>query len=368
MATPDDAHALAARLESVLELHELRVTARRPRRPRAPRPKHCGAAAAVISSSAKSRAAVSHSLAPPADEASNDRAAKACVATSAPVALTESLVVDFTTMMTLEPHGPDTFVGTGPEYPWGGLYGGQIVAQALGAAGHSVDPRFVPHSLHAYFIRPGNATEPIRFEVDRDRDGRSFCTRRVVVRQSIGVILNLAASFQVIEDTPHVQAISMPDVPAADALTSPGWSSLFERRFVAVHGAEGGRANRVAAPPRADRGHSDPARLWAGVRVGRPTDRRGVRAAPRHPIRKREHERARDTSLGKSRPLDLVSPSRRPVTMAAARLHVERHRWLSWTRDWSGVHGIGTTRRHHQPGSTPAQTTNMTPGFAVGHR
>jgi acyl-CoA thioesterase-2 len=150
--------------------------------------------------------------------------------------------LDFAGMMTLEPHGPDTFVGTGPEYPWGGLYGGQIVAQALRAAGHSVEPRFVPHSLHAYFIRAGDAKEPIRFEVDRDRDGRSFCTRRVVVRQSIGVILNLSASFHVIEDAPQVQAITMPEVPAPDAVESPSWSTLFERRFVDVPNKEPGRA------------------------------------------------------------------------------------------------------------------------------
>jgi acyl-CoA thioesterase-2 len=150
--------------------------------------------------------------------------------------------LDFATMMTLEPHGPDTFVGKGPQYPWGGLYGGQIVAQALRAAGHSVDPRFLPHSLHAYFIRPGNATEPIRFEVDRDRDGRSFCTRRVVVRQSIGVILNMAASFHIPEDAPKVQAIAMPIVPAPETLTSPGWSMLFDRRFVDLPAADAGRA------------------------------------------------------------------------------------------------------------------------------
>jgi len=145
-------------------------------------------------------------------------------------------------MMTLEPHGPDTFVGTGPEYPWGGLYGGQIVAQALRAAGHSVDTRFLPHSLHAYFIRAGNATEPIRFEVDRDRDGRSFCTRRVVVRQSTGVILNLAASFHIVEDAPSAQAITMPDVAAPESLQSPSWSALFERQFVKTSGDSTGRA------------------------------------------------------------------------------------------------------------------------------
>jgi acyl-CoA thioesterase II len=60
-----------------------------------------------------------------------------------------------------------------------------------------VDARFLVHSLHGYFIRPGTSDEPIRFEVDRIRNGRSFLTRLVVARQSNGAILNLACSFQV---------------------------------------------------------------------------------------------------------------------------------------------------------------------------
>ena len=78
---------------------------------------------------------------------------------------------DITSLLTLEPHGPDTFVGTGPEYPWGKrVYGGQVVAQALRAAALTVDGPYRAHSLHAYFIRPGDADEPIRFEVDRLRN------------------------------------------------------------------------------------------------------------------------------------------------------------------------------------------------------
>jgi acyl-CoA thioesterase II len=106
---------------------------------------------------------------------------------------------DFHGMMILEPHGPDTFVASGPRYPWGGLYGGQIVAQALRAASLTVEPAYRLHSLHAYFIRLGDASEPIRLEVDRIRNGRSFLTRRVVARQSGGAILNLSSSFQVPE-------------------------------------------------------------------------------------------------------------------------------------------------------------------------
>jgi acyl-CoA thioesterase II len=141
--------------------------------------------------------------------------------------------MDFTEMMALEAHGPDTFVGVGPEYPWGGLYGGQIVAQGLRAAGLTVDPEFRVHSLHAYFVRRGDATEPIRFEVDRVRNGRSFVTRTVVARQSTGAILTMTASFHVAEDAPEVQVARMPDTVGPDALGDDSWSARFERRTIA---------------------------------------------------------------------------------------------------------------------------------------
>lgn len=135
-------------------------------------------------------------------------------------------------LLRLEPHGPDTYVGTGPEYPWGGLYGGQIVTQALRAAAATVKDGFHVHSLRAYFIRLGDHREPIRFEVDRPRDGRSFCTRRVIARQAIGAILNLEASFHVDEPSDAVQTFTMPEVPGPDELEESSWSKLFSRRFV----------------------------------------------------------------------------------------------------------------------------------------
>lgn len=139
---------------------------------------------------------------------------------------------DFRSMMTLEPHGADTFVASGPRYPWGGLYGGQIIAQALRAATLTVDPAYHLHSLHAYFIRLGDAAEPIRLEVDRIRNGRSFLTRRVVARQSGGAILNMSSSFQMPEDGPIIQTEEMPDVARADELQEDSWSPLFARRFL----------------------------------------------------------------------------------------------------------------------------------------
>src|SRR5690606_34942133 len=142
----------------------------------------------------------------------------------------ETAPVDFDTMMALEPHGTDVWVGAGPRYPWGGLYGGQIVAQGLRAASGTVDPAFRVHSLHAYFIRLGDHTEPIRFEFDRVRNGRSFCTRRVVTRQSLGVILNMSASFQVDEGGAEVQTARLPVVRPPEGLEPGGWTDRFERR------------------------------------------------------------------------------------------------------------------------------------------
>jgi acyl-CoA thioesterase-2 len=129
-------------------------------------------------------------------------------------------------------HGADTYVGTGPRYPWGGLYGGQIVAQALRAASATVEPDKVVHSLRAYFIRRGDHTEPVRYEVDRTRNGRSFTTRRVVARQAVGAILNLEASFQRSEDSAVVRPTAMSAMPPADGLEESSWSTDFGRRFV----------------------------------------------------------------------------------------------------------------------------------------
>lgn len=144
-------------------------------------------------------------------------------------------------MMRLEEHGPDVYVGVGPAYPWNGLYGGQIVAQGLRAAAATVDDGFRVHSLHAYFVRRGDAAEPIRFEVDRLRNGRSFATRRVVARQAVGAILTMELSFQVAEAGHDVQTAGLPDVPGPDDLVSDGWSEMFERRVATPRNALEGK-------------------------------------------------------------------------------------------------------------------------------
>lgn len=108
------------------------------------------------------------------------------------------------------------FRGTSPDTSPGRIFGGQVIAQALLAAYETVEAR-VCHSLHCYFIRPGDPTVPIVFEVDRSRDGGSFTTRRVVAVQHGQQIFNLAASFQVEEQGMEHQA-EMPAAPPVDEL------------------------------------------------------------------------------------------------------------------------------------------------------
>src|SRR5690349_13844473 len=96
------------------------------------------------------------------------------------------------------------------------IYGGQVIAQSLLAAYETVEDR-VCHSLHCYFIRPGDPLIPIIFEVDRSRDGGSFTTRRVIAVQHGQQIFNLAASFQVEEQGLEHQA-PMPPAPTPDSV------------------------------------------------------------------------------------------------------------------------------------------------------
>ena len=117
---------------------------------------------------------------------------------------------DFASLLALEPHGPDTFVGLSPPYDWGRIFGGQVIAQALWAAAATVPAARPVHSLHAYFILGGRLDEPVRYEVDRVRNGRSFMTRRVVARQSYGAILTLEASFHLEEPGPDVETVRAP--------------------------------------------------------------------------------------------------------------------------------------------------------------
>src|SRR6476646_1769781 len=118
-------------------------------------------------------------------------------------------------LLDLEQIEVNIFRGRSPEERVQRVFGGQVAGQALVAAGRTVPPDRPVHSLHAYFIRPGDPAVPIIYLVDRVRDGRSFTTRRVSAVQPGEAILTLSAAFHHGEPAPE-HADPMPDVPPPD--------------------------------------------------------------------------------------------------------------------------------------------------------
>jgi acyl-CoA thioesterase-2 len=116
----------------------------------------------------------------------------------------------------------DLFLGETPQGE-ARLFGGLVAAQAVMAAGATAEGAGSPHSLHAYFLRPGRHGVPIRFVVDRLRDGRSFTTRQVVAYQSGEAIFNLSASF-VRPETGIAHQSPAPEAPGPEGL--PDWEEL----------------------------------------------------------------------------------------------------------------------------------------------
>ena len=143
------------------------------------------------------------------------------------------------------------------------VFGGQVAGQALVAAGRTVDDGKGVHSLHAYFLRPGDPTIPIVYEVDRIRDGKSFTTRRVVAIQRGEAIFNLQASFHRAEEGFDHQ-VTMPEAPApeslprADEMEPPRPGRLWERQPVDIRYVDG---------PPWDREPSDSGRQLVWIRA-----------------------------------------------------------------------------------------------------
>jgi acyl-CoA thioesterase-2 len=133
---------------------------------------------------------------------------------------------DLFTLLDLEQIDDDIFRGLSSRTTWQRAFGGQVAAQALVAAGRTVSSDRPVHSLHSYFLRPGDSDIPIVYQVDRVRDGRSFTTRRVVAIQHGQPIFVLSASFQLAQDGIEHQ-IPMPDAP--DPETLPTLAALYAR-------------------------------------------------------------------------------------------------------------------------------------------
>ncbi len=124
---------------------------------------------------------------------------------------------DLIELLDLEEIEKNHYRGRSPSEGWQRVYGGQVIGQALVAASRTVPEDRHAHSLHGYFLRPGDTSIPILFTVDRIRDGRSFTTRRVVAIQHGKAIFNMSISFQVDEDGLSHQ-FPMPDAPDPESL------------------------------------------------------------------------------------------------------------------------------------------------------
>jgi acyl-CoA thioesterase-2 len=131
-------------------------------------------------------------------------------------------VDDLLGILDLERLEHNLYRGRSPQVGWQRVFGGQVIGQALVAACRTVENR-QPHSLHAYFLLPGDPKVPIIYEVDRIRDGRSFTTRRVVAIQHGHAIFSMSASFHV-QEPGFDHQVPMPDVPPPEAL--PGEAQL----------------------------------------------------------------------------------------------------------------------------------------------
>lgn len=133
-------------------------------------------------------------------------------------------------LLDLETLEVNLFRGSSPQSEWQRVYGGQVLAQALVAATRTLESERITHSLHAYFLLPGDPKVPIVYEVERIRDGGSFTTRRVKGIQHGRAMFSMSVSFQ--KDEPGLEhQIAMPDVPPPEDL--PREQEL-ARKLVAV--------------------------------------------------------------------------------------------------------------------------------------
>ncbi|RJP41665.1 MAG: acyl-CoA thioesterase II [Desulfobacteraceae bacterium] len=131
----------------------------------------------------------------------------------------DNVLDELLALLKLEKIEENIFRGNSQDLGFGNIFGGQVLGQALSAASHTVPADRSAHSLHAYFLRPGDPAMPIVYEVDCIRDGRSFTTRRVVAIQKGRAIFSMSASFQGAEDGFEHQE-DMPDVPGPEGFLS----------------------------------------------------------------------------------------------------------------------------------------------------
>lgn len=237
--------------------------------------------------------------------------------------MTQRALDDLIALLDLEEIEVNVFRGRSPDEPRQRMFGGQVAGQALVAAARTVE-RGVAHSLHAYFLRPGDVGTPILYQVDRIRDGKTFTTRRVLAIQHGKAIFGLSASFQPPEDGPDHQA-PMPDAPDPESL--PTWAERAQNVIDQVQNAE--RREWLQRERPIDTRNVDSRPL--GEKRKRPPARRPDPAPMRRHLHVR-HDPARHRNLaardcversrlpdGEPRPRDVVPPSVPGRRVAAVR-------------------------------------------------
>jgi acyl-CoA thioesterase-2 len=195
-----------------------------------------------------------------------------------------SSVEELMALLELEVIEDNLFRGRQPDTKLQRVFGGQVAAQALAAAEHTVPDRYVVHSLHSYFLRPGDTQVPIVYDVDTLRDGRSFATRRVLARQHGRPIFALTGNFQIPEEGLEHQD-PMPDVPAPEdsprlAEVTPGSgrdSEEWQREWAALEIRHAGDSRDGGSIPTGDSAATQ--RLWIRVNGRLPDDRLSHTAA-----------------------------------------------------------------------------------------
>ena len=169
------------------------------------------------------------------------------------------------------------FTGESPQTGAQRVFGGQVAGQALVAAGRTVDPARFVHSLHGYFVRPGDPTVPIHFTVETIRDGRSFSVRRSTAQQHGKTIFFMSASFQVREEGLDHPSPAPEGVPGPDETpTMRDWITRYPDRERAFNAApQAVDVRYVGVPgwvPPGDRTPNAEQRVWMRIHGDLPDD------------------------------------------------------------------------------------------------
>jgi acyl-CoA thioesterase-2 len=180
-------------------------------------------------------------------------------------------------VLDLKQLGPATFVGESPQVGAQRVFGGQVAGQALVAAGRTVAADRFVHSLHGYFVRPGDPTVPIEFSVETIRDGRSFSVRRSTAQQHGRTIFFMSASFQVVEQGLDHHSPAPAGVPGPDDVpTMRDWVAKYPSREGVFNAApQAVDVRYVGVPgwvPPGDRTPNAEQRVWMRIAGKLPDD------------------------------------------------------------------------------------------------